>query len=724
MRLVPAIALWLFVVPSLEAEPSPGWDDSAVRNAGTPPLPYEGVPAFGDHLFNGSHLTLSHQGEGGGRWHLIFSRQGEIWSIPNSFSGESEPHLVCDVRKILEANPIGDKPANGRRVTNLLGGVLDRDYPRRPWLYLVCNQIISPTPGCCLIRCKVSTTMPMTLVDPVPEVILTWESNGHNGSDLHWGPDDGYLYFSAGDGSAPGDPDNIGQQVSQIRGSILRIDVHTEPAADKKYIIPDSNPFVGIDNVKPEIWSYGLRNPWRMSFHPETKELWVGDNGDESVEMVHRIKKGSNAGWSTFEGSLSYRPSNPLGGPTKEHTPPKIEHPHPEMRSVIGGIFYRGKALPDLQGHYIYGCYMTKEIWAAPYDIETDVVGTPFRIARSTGPLVAIREDHNREMLVTSLDGHIERLRKRPAEVEKSPWPEKLSETGLFTDVANHTPAPGVYEYLINAEGWADGATRRRFVAVPAVPLRAQGAARYYKSLFLEVGGAYVQTLFIDQKPVETQMLYNSGIWQGYTYRWNDDGSDAYLVAPEGLDITVGSAEQKWRYPSRAECVVCHNQSSMYAIAFTPNQLDRTGTDGQTNQLDDWLKKGILGQSAPLRQLRGNPAPNPYDPESGTVEQRARYYLAVNCAHCHREAGLGGRAAFRLANHLSLEDTGLINTPPMIPMLGKPQAKIISPGQPELSELLGRVNRRGPGQMPLIGTHKIDQKGVQLLREWILSLPH
>ena len=127
-------------------------------------------------------------------------------------------------------------------------------------------------------------------VDPASaELVLAWSTAGHDGCDLRFGPD-GMLYASTGDGQAPGDPANTGQRTDDLRGSILRIDVSRRP-----YRVPPDNPFVDTAGVRPEVWCYGLRNPWRMSFDPDGN-LWVGDNGDERWEMVHRVRRGANFG--------------------------------------------------------------------------------------------------------------------------------------------------------------------------------------------------------------------------------------------------------------------------------------------------------------------------------------------------------------------------------------------------------------------------------------------
>lgn len=182
---------------------------------------------------------------------------------------------------------------------------------------------------------------------------------GHNGACLEFGPD-GFLYVSAGDGEAPNPPDprDAGQDVSNILSTVLRIDVMPH-GNDPLYKVPADNPFVALTNARPEIWAYGFRNPWKMTFAPDG-ELWLGDVGWELDEMVYRIRKGGNYGWSIMEGPQPVRP-NARRGPT-EILPAAIALPHTDAASVTGGYVYRGQRFPDLVGTYIFGDYETRRI--------------------------------------------------------------------------------------------------------------------------------------------------------------------------------------------------------------------------------------------------------------------------------------------------------------------------------------------------------------------------
>jgi glucose/arabinose dehydrogenase len=189
----------------------------------------------------------------------------------------------------------------------------------------------------------------------------------HNGATVLFGPD-GYLYLSLGDGGLANDPLRAGQDLSTMLGKILRIDVDRQEPG-KPYAVPDDNPFVGRPGALPEIWAYGLRNVWRMSFDRETGDLWAGDVGQNAIEEVDLIVRGGNYGWSLREGT---RPLH-QGEPPDPMIDPVIEYPQRQGRetlglSVTGGYVYRGRRNPRLTGAYVYGDYVTGRIWALRHE--------------------------------------------------------------------------------------------------------------------------------------------------------------------------------------------------------------------------------------------------------------------------------------------------------------------------------------------------------------------
>jgi mono/diheme cytochrome c family protein len=678
--------IFLYLTQIVAAAP---WDGSGFDGAGRNSFAYEVKPLFPNVVFP---IAMYVQPYSAGEQEklLVAGDWGLLWSVDDGAALEALPKPVFQLRPYLAVEGIVP------RHVRLMSCLFERDMSH---LFLFFNAAREDGNWDQVVRFKVAQLEPLKLGEG--KELIAWPSSGHDGGDMAWGPEDGMLYISAGDRSAPGDPTNSGQRVDEIRGSILRID------RDGK--VPADNPFVGMSNVAPEIWCYGLRNPWRFTFHPERHEIWIGDNGDESWEMVHHAKKGSNAGWSAFEGSHPFRAGNALGGPTLTQTPAVVEHPHTEMRSVIGGIFYRGEALPELRNHYLYACYFTKRLWAFSY--KDGVAGKPFVFADAGGDVVSIIEGHDREPIITCRQGSLFTLRAIPEPPASRPWPELLSESRLFANVGEHLLAEGVHGYSINAESWADGATRERWVAMSAAePMIPADALELGKSWILPQGSVIGQTLTLKGKRVETQLLYFDGTWRGYTYRWNEKGDDANLVAEEGASAEING--QPWRFHSRSECMTCHTQRSNFGLALTTRQVDRK------ERLEEWIEAGLLQDTPGLKKELGKAMVDPYD-TSKDLDARARSYLHINCAHCHRETGLGGRAGFQLLESLSLADTGIVNAKPMVGLLGKAEAKILVPGKPDDSELLGRMMLRGPGQMPLIGSHVGDEKGVTLIREWI-----
>ncbi|MDP4283623.1 MAG: PQQ-dependent sugar dehydrogenase [Bacteroidota bacterium] len=203
---------------------------------------------------------------------------------------------------------------------------------------------------------KVSANNP-DKANPIGKVILEVEQpdKSHNGGNIVFDKE-GYLYLGFGDGGGPGDPHGTignGQDLNQLLGKIIRIDVdHGKP-----YSIPKDNPFVGKEG-RDEIWCYGMRMPWRISFDEKTGELFCGDVGESKYEEVDIIQKGKNYGWRAMEGFHPF--DSTLYAKGGDFTPPVIEYPHPEGICIIGGYVYRGKQFPALEGKYIFGDWASK----------------------------------------------------------------------------------------------------------------------------------------------------------------------------------------------------------------------------------------------------------------------------------------------------------------------------------------------------------------------------
>ncbi len=648
------------------------WNTSKIAGSPDPPSPYTVELAFPHLKFESPVVLVSAKGT---ERLFLGEVNGRVYSFPND-PRCTRPDLALDLAKLHPD------------LTMFYGLVFHPDFDKNHYVY-VCYVRKNDLPdGSAVSRFTVSRTDP-PVIDPASEqVILNFYSGGHNGGCLEFG-NDGYLYISTGDAASPSPPDSMmtGQDCSDLLSSILRIDVnHSEPG--KVYRIPADNPFLNRARVRPEIWSFGFRNPWKMTFDRKTGDLWVGDVGWELWEMVYKVKRGGNYGWSIMEGP---QPVNVEAkrGPTKAISPPIKSHPHSEAASITGGYVYHGKRLPRLVGAYLYGDFLTGIIWGLRTDGERVVWEQ--ELARTPLHLVAFGEDHDGELYLLDYDRtkQIYRLVPNPGAAAHSDFPRRLSQTGLFASTRDHRPAPGVVPYTINAALWSDGAAAERFLAIPgsaAIEVDQQGNPHFPDQSVL------VRTVSIEREPkkpatrrrVETQILHlDAQTWKPYSYLWNDDQTDATLVEPGGTTIPTlavhspggPAAPRDYRVYARSECLVCHNPwvekkglafgiQSASPLAVSMAQLNNDAGSRETpasNQLSRWQQTGLLSGVPDVARLPR--LVDPYD-ESLDLDRRARSYLQVNCAHCH-QSGAGGTATIELLYELPLAQTKTVNCRPI-----------------------------------------------------------
>lgn len=636
--------------------------------------------------------------------------------------------------RVFENNPavaassafldIGSRVDSSCSECGLLGMAFHPDFPATPRAYLVYTSLtrtIANGPDTHLSEFS-SADGGLTL-DPASERVVITIPKGsvhHHGGGIVFGPD-GYLYFATGDGNSA--RRNDAQDLKTLLGKVLRIDVRGTTGS-ALYRIPADNPFAAstaLCHVNgssaqncPEIWAWGLRNPWRWSFDRQTGDLWLADVGEREFEEVNRVVRGGNYGWRCFEGTLNT--GKACGTPVGPTLPPIAQYSHELGQAVTGGYVYRGSAVPGLVGRYLFADFVSGRIW---------------HIANDTAPTVTVNEgldsglnissfgeDQDGELYVVNMQGNLHRITGSGGGAGVA---TTLSATGCV-DPANPTaPASGLIPYAPSAPFWSDGAAKERWMALPDGQNIMVGADGDWD---FPNGTVLMKNFRLENRLVETRlfMRHPDGVWAGYSYEWNAQGNDATLVRG-GKRATIGS--QTWIYPSEAQCLQCHTEAAGRSLGLETKQLASNITYPQTGRDGHQLLtlNSINTLAPPLADPAAESAyPNPTG-TAGTLDERARAYLHTNCSQCHRPSG-PTTANMDLRYSTPLANTNACDVAPGLGELGLTNARIIAPGAADRSVIPARMSLRDHADaMPPSGLGAlVDAEGVALIRDWINSL--
>lgn len=712
-----AIAFSFPSVTAAESQPREAWSTSRLRGTPTPPEAFRIVSAFPELKFD--HPT-SLQEIPGTRRLLVTEIGGQVFTFPKD-AAVSKADLAADLRTLAGGN------------VSLFAATLHPQFQTNRFIYF-CLVHPEGKPHSRVSRFTM-TTDPAPVIDRKSEtVIITWPSGGHNAGCMRFGTD-GLLYIATGDGSGPNPPDGLttGQDVTDLLGAILRIDVD-HPAAGQNYSIPPDNPFVRNSDARPEIFAYGLRNPWKFGIDSKTNDVFVADNGWETWEMIHLVASGTNCGWPVMEGRARLR-TEVAPGPTPI-TPPIRDHHHSEANSVIGGPVYRGGKLATLDGQFVYGDYITGTIWSVGRAVDGSFVGRT--LVDTDLRITDFLEGSDGELFVVDYDltGQIYELRPNDVEDLSASFPKLLSQTGVFRSLTPMQPEAGVVAYDVVVPRWTDGAVAQRFVAVP-------GDDRIELSPHSGVRGTYPEgTVFAKHlsipdasgnadKPLETQILHlQNGVWNPYSYLWNDAATDAELVSSIGTtkpvqwpDATSAHhvAERTWRTSAINECRLCHNAGPGFVLGFVGNQLARPSASDScgSDQLESLLSQQVI---IGVPESARSSAHRLVDTHDATLDlnDRARSYLHGNCSMCHHKGG-NAIVSFFLTRDLTFDQLNT-NKGTNIGTFGMTKAKVIIPGDPYRSVMMYRMSKLGYARMPYIGSQVVDPHGILLIEDWIRSL--
>lgn len=677
------------------------------------PATVGGVPSDIDFVDPFPNLNLSSiqfplgmkQMPNNNQYFFIIHRDGQLFRFDN------DPSVTTAIEVLDIEGQVSTLGSEG----GLLGFAFHPDVATNRAVYFSYTQTGGGSAGQSVIS-RFTMSADFSSIDPSSErVVLTVNQpySNHNGGDLHFGPD-GYLYFGLGDGGSSDDPDGNGQNTNTLLGSMLRIDVDPITNNPPFYSIPGDNPFAG-GGGQPEIYAYGLRNPFRWSFDTDTGTLWAADVGQGLREEIDHVVLGGNYGWVDMEGTnCRISDCSAFDGPIHEYG-------RSVGASITGGYVYRGSEIPNLDGIYIFGDYVAGNIWT----LEPDGSGGYSRnsVESPSGAIVSFAQDNAGEVYVLlAFPGNGRSILKaQPSSGGGggSTIPTLLSQTGCFNSSDPSQPNSGLIPYNVANQLWSDGAEKERWIALPngeTVDVDINGDFDFPVGTILAKSFENAGTL------IETRLfMHHQTGWVGYSYQWRADQTDADLLTG-ALDATVAGLD--WHFPSAAECRQCHTQVANFALGTEVLQLNndfnypQTGrTANQVFTLDD---VGVFTAS-PDPSL-DNATLFSLNDASATLEQRAKSYLHSNCAHCHQPGGTG-EGGIDLRFNTAFADMGICGITPQ-QTLGNPNSRYIAPGSPSDSMILTRMQASSASgnRMPPLATSVVDAEAVTVFTDWINSI--
>jgi uncharacterized repeat protein (TIGR03806 family) len=612
--------------------------------------------------------------------------------------------------------------------------------------------------------------------NPASELVMIQQfdtAKGHDGGGLVFGGD-GFLYLSLGDeGTESAESTPHTQKINdRVRSGVWRLDVDmrggvvshpivNQPAEPplqageinvntidhtytQGYYIPNDNPWVGVTGALEEYYAIGLREPHRMTYDPVGNRFWIGDVGAANWEEVDVMDQpGLNFQWNYKEGTadgVRAKP-DPLIGTERG---PVYQFDHAQGNCIIGGYVYRGTAIPELAGKYIFGDNSTQLYYALEYDPDTNATLSVTQIGQGRAGTIwngisSFGVDSSNELLLlqmgagTAGGGKISRI-KRAGTISGETWeyPPLLSQTGVFSDLATLTPAQGMVPYDVNMPLWSSGLSKKRWVMIPndGVPNSSAEQITYSDNQAWQfpVGTVFVKHFARpdNDAPLETRLfVHGNDGWGGVTYKWRPGGTEADLVE-DGLvePLTLDGQTFDYLYPSRNQCMQCHLPGSGPVLGFRTRQLNRSMAypGGVTaNQIESFSAAGFIPRNLKAADLATVITSGDIRDPNLSDEKYVRSYLDSNCSHCHQPEG-SSRAFFDARFTTPLTNQSLV-CGPLIDGLGLPAPAVIKPGSLDNSVLFQRISaHNSPIVMPPIARGPVDHAAVARVANWILSM--
>lgn len=666
----------------------------------------------------------------------VVDKEGAIYVFPNK-----ENVIAAEVRKLLDikSTVLNNNESgmlsmafdpyfaiNGFIYVYYIYGESDNFYPRTD------GMVGGKTGDAIIERWTVDNPANPTSAGSKVEVLrIPQLGEDHKGGMMQFHPTEHYLYVGIGEGGyghsaftqnpLPSDPynrrtNNSAQDPTTLRGKFIRIEPLAQAIDGKYYRVPADNPFVGRAGYLPEIWSMGHRNPWRWAFDTDAPyTLWeteIGQDTDLAYEEVNIITKGQNYGWPVCEGT---RNRGVLGGDAAKNcltdfVPPREGYGRTSGVSIIGGFVYRGADLPNLNGSFIFGDYVSKRLWSVAND------GQAKKLISEAFPhyISSIGKDLKKNLLISShgreLGGPSSIFKVVDDDAASAQIPLTLSATGLFADLPNAIPAHGVIEYALNTNGWFDGGKMRHFVAIPNTSKVTFDPAAIWN---LPIGSVVVKHLSVAtsanaNKSFTTSVLFRQETgWQAANYRWNAAGTDADLVTESSVEPDGGLVGVVRKVETGSTCAGCHKDvdGKLTPLASDTRQLNGNfNYQGVTkNQLEVFNAIGLF--TAGINN--GSSYEKFAAPTDASIDLavRVKSYLHTNCAHCH--SGISDGMDMRYGT--ALEAMKLVN-----------DHNRVVPGIPANSNVY--KYQTGAGMRMPYGSVATNVEAEALFRNWINEL--
>jgi uncharacterized repeat protein (TIGR03806 family) len=518
-----------------------------------------------------------------------------------------------------------------------------------------------------------------------------------------------------------------------------------------------------------EYYTIGNRSPHRLFKDSDTGDLYIGEVGLSTHEEINVVVPGANFGWPIYEGN-DPRPGSPCSSMFNNmpHELPLTEFARADANSITGGFVYRGTDNPELFGKYICADYgISDEIFAV------DITTGDYEILGAFGPenIISWGQDYNGELYIlrqgdfTEINGDFVPVpttlyRLTTVTDQYDLMPQTLSQTGAFEVSGNGlfegafsdlTPTEGIVPYELIESFWSDGAYKKRWLAIPnggdGIHDGPNEQINYTENgdWDFPIGTVLIKHFELNtdrtnpsqRKKIETRFSIKGedGNFYFLTYNWNDDETDAILQEvglEEDIEITTApgvTETQTWLFPSQSQCLACHNQANKGGLGLKARYLnsdylyDDNGTPTVANQLVTLSSIGILDSQITDAQTPNIQTHKAIADDNASIDERARSYLDLNCAYCHRPDNVDNRGQFDLRRFNTIQETGLLTANILSPLNIAPDEEILFQGDATKSILFHRLVSTDPNiMMPPLAKTLVDQPAVDLIQTWINEL--